>query len=274
MTVRRLGGVVAVALVAAAIVASSAHAALFFLFKPTKADAGALVTVRLGGTPPRFTLAEREPPFQKPMRIYLVPSEVAGEVSTRFDARLHFIGRIVPDRNGRGVSRFRVPPLNTGAYAVAVWCPQCARNSFGRTFFVQTVPRISRYRRWMGLDVRLPSATETCPVTTGGGYGNGLLATRLAQDGAIRAQARPEGLFDKLGWDALTTFSGTVVVRGERLDGPGRMDFVRANRGSAVWSGLYGWMTPVVFSSEGCWRITGRVRDVSLTYVVRVVASP
>jgi hypothetical protein len=167
-----------------------------------------------------------------------------------------------------------VPPLDTGAYAVAAWCPECARHSFGRSFFVQTVPRVSRYRRWMELRVRLPAATSACPVTPGGRYGNGLLATRLSDDGVVRAQVRPEGLFQKLGWDALTTFSDTLVVHGERLDGTGRMDFVRANRGSAVWSGLYGWMTPVVFSSEGCWRITGRVRDIALSYVVKVVASP
>ena len=274
MTARRFGVVAAVALAAAAILVSSAQAALFFLFKPTTADAGGYVSVRLGGTPASFTLADRERPFRNGIRIYLVPSDVAGEVRSRFDQRLHFVGRIVPDRNGHGVLRFRVPPLDTGAYAVAAWCPECARYSFGRSFFVQTVPRVSRSRRWMGLRVRLPDATSTCPVTAGGRYGNGLLATSLSGDGVLRAQVRPEGLFQKLGWDALTTFSDTLVVHGEQLDGPGRMDFVRANRGSAVWSGLYGWMTPVVFSSEGCWRITGRVRDVALSYVVRVVASP
>ena len=274
MTARRLGVVAAVALVAAAILVSSAQAALFFLFKPTTADAGGFVSVRLGGTPASFTLADRDPPFQKAIRVYLVPRAVAGEVSTRFDPRLHFVGRIVPDRRSRGVLRFRVPPLDTGHYALAAWCPACARHSAGRSFFVQTVPRVSRFRAQMGLQVELPPATGTCPATPGGAYGNGLLATRLAQDGVFRAQVRPEGLFQKLGWDALTTFSGTLDVRGERLDGPGRMDFVRANRGSAVWSGLYGWMTPVVFSSEGCWRISARVDDVTLSYVVNVVASP
>jgi hypothetical protein len=273
VTARRLGTLAAVALVAAAVCVPSARAALFFLFKPTAADAGDLVTVRLGGTPPRFTLADRERPFQQAMRIYLVPRDAAGEVRTRFDPRLHFVGRIVPDRRSRGALRFRVPPLDTGSYAVAAWCPACARHSSGRSFFVQTVPRVSRFRAQMGLQVELPPATETCPVTPGGVHGNGLLATRTAQGGVIRAQVRPEGLFQKLGWDALTTFSGAVIVRGERLDGPGRMDFLRANRGAAVWSGLYGWMTPVVFSSEGCWRVAARVDDVTLSYVARVVAS-
>jgi hypothetical protein len=30
----------------------------------------------------------------------------------------------------------------------------------------------------------------------------------------------------------------------------------------------------VELPSEGCWRITGRVADISLSYVVKVVAAP
>ena len=125
----------------------------------------------------------------------------------------------------------------------------------------------------MLLRLRLPDASVSCPATAGGVHGNGLLTTYVPAEGTLRAQRRPEGLFDKLPWDAMTTFGGTLVVRGERLDGTGRMEFVGANRGGPVRSGLYGWMTPVYFSDEGCWRITARVDDVSLTYVVRVVAS-
>ena len=190
------------------------------------------------------------------MRIYLVPSDVAGSIHSRFSPKVHFVGRLAPGRDGRGVLRFRVPPLDTGRYTAAAWSP-------GKPFFVQT----------KGVRVRMPAATETCPVTAGGRYSNGLLATRLPADGIIGAQQRPEGLFQKLGWDALATFAGTLAVRGERLDGPGEMRFVRANRGSAVWTGLYGWMTPVYFSSEGCWRIAARVDDVTLSYVVKVVAT-
>ena len=111
------GRLVVIAFVAAVIaagVASSASAALFFLFKPTSADAGDVVTVRLGGTPADFTLEQREKPFRSGIRLYLVPSRVAGEISSRFDPRLHFIGRIVPDRNRRGVLSFRVPPVDGG----------------------------------------------------------------------------------------------------------------------------------------------------------------
>ena len=123
----RLIVLVLVAAVTAAGVASSASAALFFLFEPTTADAGELVTVRLGGTPADFTLEQREKPFRNGIRLYLVPSGAAEEVSSRFDPRLHFIGRIVPDRIGRGILPFRAPPLDSGAYALASWCPGCAR---------------------------------------------------------------------------------------------------------------------------------------------------
>jgi hypothetical protein len=274
VTARRLGVLAAAAVAAAAILVSSAHAALFFLFEPTTAKTGGVVSVRLGGTPASFTLADRERPFRKGIRIYLVPSNVAGEVGSRFDRRLHYVGRIVPDRDGRGVLRFRVPPLDTGAYAVAAWCPECARYSLGRSFFVQTVPEVSRYRRWMGLRVRLPDATETCPVTRGR-YDNGFLSVDL-RGGVLSRPRDPDGtLSDKLGWLPRKGFTGQLTVRGERLDGPGKLNVISVNWGYAS-SGPAAdgsWASAVRFPSAGCWRITGRVRDVSLTYVVRVVAS-
>jgi hypothetical protein len=42
-----------------------------------------------------------------------------------------------------------------------------------------------------------------------------------------------------------------------------------------VWGhdsyGRGGWASAVKFPSEGCWRISGRVRDITLSYVVRVI---
>lgn len=260
----------------AALVASSASAALFFLFKPTTAKTGELVTVRLGGTPASFTVDQREKPFQNGIRLYLVPSRVAGEVESRFDRRLHFIGRIIPDRNSRGILSFTVPPLDSGAYALAAWCPACARNSFGRSFFVQTVPRVSRYRLWMGLCVRLPSARDTCPVSGTGSYGNGLLSTTLPGRGVLLARADPDGLFQKLGWLPHTTLPDALTVRGERLDAASPpMRVLSVNWGPSIAPGrpqIGRWRSAVKFPSEGCWRITGRVQDLTLSYVVRVVA--
>lgn len=170
----------AVAAVVAAAIAGSAHAALFFLFAPRSAEAGQLVAVRLGGTPAGFTRADREKPFGRPMRIYLVPNGVAGEVTSRFDPRLHFVGLLVPDRNGRGVLNFRAPPLDTASYVVAVWCPGCAGASFGETFFVLDPTRLSLARfPALLLRLRLPDPRDTCPATTG-------TATACSRPGARR----------------------------------------------------------------------------------------
>jgi hypothetical protein len=82
--VRRFGVLALVVSIAAAIVVSSAQAALFFLFEPTVATANDMVTVRLGGTPVSFTHDQREPPFERAIRVYLVPREVADDVRARF----------------------------------------------------------------------------------------------------------------------------------------------------------------------------------------------
>lgn len=276
MIPRRLVVIALVAAFSAGSVASSASAALFFLFKPTTADAGDVVTVRLGGTPASFTLEQRKTPFKRAIRLYLAPSDLADDVHSRFDRRLHFIGRIVPDRNSRGVLSFKVPPLDTGAYALASWCPECARNSFGRTFFMQTVPKVSRYRRWLGLRVRMPSATETCPVSGEGVYGNGLLSTTLPAGGVLSTRRDEDGLFQKLGWLPHTTVPNVLVVHGERLDAASPpLRVLSVSWGHSIAPGrpqIGSWRSAVKFPSEGCWKITGRVQDISLSYVVKVLA--
>lgn len=268
----RLRVLILAAAVVAAAVASSAYGALFFLFKPTSAQAGELVTVRLGGTLANFTLAMRARPFRRPIRIYLVPNGVAGEVRSRLDPRLHFVGLLVPDRDGRGLLMFRAPPLDTAPYAVAAWCPQCARNSFGKTFFVLDVTRFT-LSRFPGMLLRLtmPSAAETCPTSGEGRYGNGLLSTTLPADGVLAARKEPDGtLFEKISWvpRGFSGGSSELTVRGERLDAPSPPMRVLG----VHWGGQGSWASAIVFPSEGCWRISGRVRDVTLSYVVKVVA--
>ena len=266
----RFSGLVLAAAVVAGTIVSSATAALFFLFKPTAAKPGDAVTVRLGGTPASFTLADREKPFQRPIRLYLVQNLISDDVTSRFDRRLHFIGRIVPDRSARGTLAFRVPPLDTGTYVAAAWCPGCARYSFGRTFFVLWLPNVSRHREQMGLRIQMP--TGTCPVTKGR-YGNGLLSTTVpGDDGVLVARRDPDGtLFQKLWWLPREGFTGKLTVRGERLDASGQMRVLSVNWGYSS-DGRGSWASAVTFPSEGCWRLTGRVRDVSLTYVVKVVS--
>ncbi len=271
---RRLVVVTLVVTILAVAVVSSASAALFFLFKPTSADAGEVVTVRLGGTPANFTVEQRKKPFRNGIRLYLLPGGVADEISSRLDPRLHFVGRIVPDRNHRGVLSFRVPPLESGDYALASWCPGCARFSSGRFFFVQTVPRVSRYRRWMGLRVQMPSATEKCPVTEAGRYSNGLLSTTVPPGGVLSTRKDADGLFQKLGWLPHRGFPDSLIVRGERLDAPSppmRVLGVFWGYASSGPSANGSWVSAVKFPSAGCWRITGRVQDITLSYVVNVV---
>jgi hypothetical protein len=275
--VRRFGVLALVVSIAAAVAVSSAQAALFFLFHPTAASANEMVTVRLGGTPASFTLDQREGPFEPAIRLYLVPRDDAEDVRSRFDRRLHFVGAIVPDRKFRGVLTFRAPPLDTGRYALAAWCRGCAPHSFGRTFFVQTVPQVSRFRRWMGLSLWLPAPGASCPVTTGQ-HGNGFLSVALPEGGVLAMQREPDGtLFDKLGWLPKKGWGGNLTVQGERLDAPGRMRVLNVFWGHTFVDGRQGrgsWMTPVELPSEGCWRISGRVADISLSYVVKVVAAP
>ena len=261
----------------AATAAGFAHGALFFLFRPTSVAAGELVTVRLGGTPAGFEHADRERPYRHPVRVYLVRDELAREITSRLDSRLHFVGSIAPDRDSRGVLTFQVPPLDTGRYAAAAWCPECARYSAGRTFFVLPRPRVSRFREQMTLAVRMPNATrDSCPVTIPRGpqgrYTNGLLYTTLNRYGYMRPVARDGTLFNKLPWVPLRGLRGELIVRGERLDAPGRMRVLAVNWGSASRGPARtgSWMSAVEFPSEGCWRISARLGDVALSYVARV----
>lgn len=299
----RLMAVVLTAAVIAGGMAEIARGALFFLFRPTAAQPGDVVTARTGGTPATFTLRQRKKPFQQPMRLYLVPNGVADEVHTRFDKRLHFVGELVPDRNGRGILSFTVPPLDTDEYAAAVWCPACARYSFGSTFFVLRVGEDTapRYRPLMLLRVEMPSATETCPVTIPNdrrpppglrappafpGFGpsprwhtNGFLWTALPRTGVYYAPGpqwiEPDGSIGaKLYWFAAGV-GGAFALKGERIDSVSPPLVVdRVNRGQ--WSGLRRgsvWATPVTFPSEGCWKLTARVKDISLSFVMKVAAT-
>ncbi|MFY9577683.1 MAG: hypothetical protein WAQ33_00015 [Gaiellaceae bacterium] len=53
------------------------------------------------------------------MRIYLVRNDVAGDVHSRRDARLSFIGSMLTDINAHGIMTFTVPKLHRGSYGAA-----------------------------------------------------------------------------------------------------------------------------------------------------------
>jgi hypothetical protein len=274
-----------------------ARSALFFLFNPASAEPGDRVTVRTAGTPQSFEPSRRIRPFQRPYRLYLVPNELAGAVRSRFDPRVHFIGSLRPDKNGRGTLAFTVPPLEPGSYATAVWCPGCARSSRGRTFSVLGVGSgtAARYRPLMLLRVaEQPVTAGSCPGTAPNGnappglrlrtppgprpidwHGNGALFTGLPPGGVFTPRpvdVEPDGSIGTKWYWLAAGVDGSLTVQGRRLDSASTpLQVHRVNRGTL--SGYRGatWATPITFPTAGCWQLTARLEDVSLSFVVRVV---
>ena len=278
---------VAVALVALAVPAN-ARAALFFVFDRPNAPPNERVTVRTGVTPRAFTLSQRVTPLQRPVRIYLIRNEVAAGVHTRFDRRLSFVGSLVPDRNGRGLLTFSAPPLDAGSYTLAYWCPGCAANSGGRTFFVQQPEQFAqRYRSRALLHIE---STGSCPVTLPNGnkpsgqppnvswYGNGLLWAGLDSDGVYEVSPDDVGADGSIGNKLLWVTTPPTVrptISGERLDAPAApLRVLGVNQGSFSGAADPSYMSAVNFPTAGCWRLHARVGDVSLAYVVDVVVLP
>jgi hypothetical protein len=276
--------VIALALAALAVPAN-AKAALFFLYDQPSAAPNDRVTVRAGGTPKNFGQRQRVKPFQRPVRLYLVRTEVAAQVRSRFDTRLSFVGSVVLVKNGRGLLKFSVPPLDPGMYTIAYWCPGCAPYSGGRTFYVQDPGQfVEPYRSQALLRVE---TTESCPVTIPNGsnpprqprivtwHGNGLLwAAWLNPDGIYTVppdQVGPDGSIGaKLYWVTSPPRSAPAIS-GQRLDAPAPpLQMLGANMGSFSGAANPSWATAVVFPTPGCWRVTARMKDVSLTYAVDV----
>jgi hypothetical protein len=245
---------VAAAVIAAAVTAVGAEGArqpLDFLFEATTARPGERVTVR---PVQRVSLSPH-------VRLYLVRADVARRVRSRLDSRLHFIGSLRL-RATRSALTFTVPPLESGSYTVAY--------SRGRTFSARSDRRLKLFAP--------PATADACPVTTPNGntpprlkpgrwYGNGVLWTMLPPGSVIA----DDSLSWKLGW-LPTGIGGTLSVQGRRIDARSApMDVLDVNWGYNTSNGRGGWASAVVFPSEGCWKITGRVEDVSLSYVVKVV---
>jgi hypothetical protein len=237
-----------------------------FVLDSRAAEPADVVTIRIAGTQRGFTVEDAEKPFRKAMRLYLVRSDISATVRSRFDPRLHFIGRIVPDRRMRGLLSFVVPPLETAAYDIVFWCPECAGGRGNRIFGM-----------WPELRIRMRDPSAACPVTRGV-HGNGFLSVTLPANGVLAMIREPDGtFFNKLGWLPKKGFGGELEVRGDRLDAPGRLRVLQVSWGHVFVNGVRGrgsWRSAVTFPSEGCWRLTGRVADISLSYAVEVVAAP
>ena len=107
-------------------------------------------------------------------------------------------------------------------------------------------------------------------------YGNGELWTSLWPKGTVVFSARGPGIVNvdgslsmKWPWYLERGIQGELEIQGRRLDAPSERPM------SADFSPVLGdpgfHAGAITFPSEGCWEVTGRAGDASLTFVTRVV---
>jgi hypothetical protein len=244
---------------------TDALAGQVFLFDRTSAEPNERVTIRA-------TTAARAA-----VRLYLVRTDEVDRARNPRDARLTFIGTLVPGRK----LTFSVPPLDAATYELATWCPRCS----GAPFSLQRPERLVRSNRAKAT-LRIEDI-PTCPVTLPNGdrpagqprrmswYGNGRLWAGLTADGTrpvLRFEVAADGsIGDKLPW-VTTPRSERPTISGERIDETAPpLRVLGVNRGSFSGAADPSYMSAVSFPTAGCWRLRARVGDVSLVYVVRIV---
>ena len=127
------------------------------------------------------------------------------------------------------------------------------------------------------VEAGLPAAPPACAVTTSAlpsrSYGTSRLRVVLPEGGILRVgRNQPDNgmLGTKLGWLPDRDRNLTLTVSGRRLDGPGRL-VVRGVFWGHSSDGRGSWASAVDFPAAGCWRITGRVGETALSYVVDVL---
>lgn len=195
-------------------------------------------------------------------RVYLAP-QGAVAVMTRNDRRLSFVGKI----RAKGSLTFNVPPLDAGLYRLVVWCPRCRLATTATRLRIRQSPSCPVTRP----NGRRPAGEPASPHW----HGNGLLWAGLERDGVYEVNrddvAADGSVGNKLGW-ATTPPTASPLISGTRIDGsapPLRVKSV--NLGQSSNSSRPSFASAVAFPSVGCWRLTARVADVSLVYVVEVV---
>ncbi len=108
-------------------------------------------------------------------------------------------------------------------------------------------------------------------------FGSSALWTMLDRDGEVWAQSGlplgPDGLTQKTFWWSADRSPQddpvpAITVTGTRLDGPGRFEFGPGTNASADFGPAM--LVGVVFPTAGCWQVTGRYRDATLSYVVSI----
>jgi len=237
--------------------ASSAHSVVppRFFFNATTAAENDAIALRVEQAP---SLRERE------IRLYLVPAGLAATMRSRFDSRLSFIGSVRSSRRARLV--FTVPPLTPGSYALAFWCRGCLPR--GQGLGLQASPKLRITAPiGEGCSTTRPNGHRpfgALPAWSGWNYhGNGKLFALLRSDG--RLVTNPLGGY-KMRWSANKGVSGQFTVRYWMLD---PLSAPLAAR-TGTLNGSDSMMSQMRFEPR-CWQISGRVGDVSLSFVAQVV---
>jgi hypothetical protein len=124
------------------------------------------------------------------------------------------------------------------------------------------------------------AAVDACPITHPNGskppgpmfgaepHGNGSIWVGLWSANVVVWSAEPDGSVSaKFGW--WRGVAGKLRIDGHRLDGqaPPLTAHVPDGYGDSGFQS-----TGITFPTEGCWRVTGRVGDASLTFVTLVLA--
>jgi hypothetical protein len=122
-------------------------------------------------------------------------------------------------------------------------------------------------------EVEPPSARDPDPE---GGYGNDALWTNLWMwgEGEVpvpSSHVLPDGSFGEMKWAWYRYVPGTLTIDGRRLDAPAPP--LRASVPEGYGSTGFQ-VSGIIFPTEGCWEITGRVGDASLTFVTLVIPPP
>jgi hypothetical protein len=126
-----------------------------------------------------------------------------------------------------------------------------------------------------------PTASGACPVTIANGstppdgttgpnlHGNGQLWTGLRPEGKVLARANPGGSIGmKWMWWRGAGVRGELKIAGRRLDAPAPP--LRAE--IPLGYGLTGFQASgLIFPTPGCWEVTGKAGEASLTFVTLVV---
>jgi hypothetical protein len=203
---------------------------------------------------------------QREIRLYLIHAGVASTIRSRTDSRLSFIGFVRSSRGARLV--FTVPPVETGRYALGYWCDGCFQR--GKIIAVQGSPK---------LRVSAP-AGEGCPTTKPNRHvppgAPHISGAQWHGNGALWVWLRPDGILvtnslggEKKPWVGRVWEGGPLSVQYRMLDPPS------APLNAQVVSGTLGgydgpsWASRMSFQ-PGCWQITGRLWDMSLSFVVQV----